>query len=73
MSGESDRRNGGCSDHAVADRIFAISGKYDRGNDRKEIEQAVKKNRGRIVITGILILAAFLIGYLVGYCCGKDG
>ena len=23
--------------------------------------------------TGILILAAFLIGYLVGYCCGKDG
>lgn len=22
--------------------------------------------------TGILILAAFLIGVMVGYCCGKD-
>jgi len=24
------------------------------------------------VTTGILILAAFLIGAMVGYCCGKD-
>jgi len=23
--------------------------------------------------TGILILEAFLIGVMVGYCCGKDG
>ena len=22
--------------------------------------------------TGALIMAAYLIGYLVGYCCGKD-
>lgn len=59
--------------HAVADGIPASFRSRSEPDDRKETGPAVEENRGRIVATGILILAAFLIGVMVGYCCGKDG